>query len=467
MAGKVLAAHKNNDESPSPNPAAPRPMLNKEVKLDELSKYFHLPEKAVAKELGICLTSLKKLCRSYGITRWPFRKLKSLERTMRKVQTDADGIGPNGTNGEGENGKTSAGEVKRKPYTVGNKTVFLSDEELEVFKMTMGKDAYQELKPTPIATLEPSLFNNTTMAAASSALASVARGSAIAGSDHDSDSTAISAEVKGRSLSIVNWSTLWSQPQLKGKLLEPLNGVSLRVSPDGVVADLEFRTEETAQRALRICRMAETQALQSAGAGSSLLYQGQSILQGHSTTATAVPCDGAHASPPVSGVHALLSDGCMGGLQPPSTHAQHTFWTSFLSEGDRKNGVLSNKDGMNGHGHGHGDGEKKGPGTSKGIGALGDSLPSPPMTSTAIGLLLESGEKVSAPLSMGAPMGSFFSNLFHACADGEAQTNGNGKATPPSSSNSLSAFLQDGKEEKEAAGEVAESKDAVKKEGGK
>jgi len=63
------------------------PLLSKEVKLEELSKYFHLPEKAVAKELGICLTSLKKLCRSYGITRWPFRKLKSLERTMRKVQT--------------------------------------------------------------------------------------------------------------------------------------------------------------------------------------------------------------------------------------------------------------------------------------------------------------------------------------------------------------------------------------------
>ncbi|KAJ1482538.1 RWP-RK domain-containing protein, partial [Baffinella frigidus] len=63
---------------------------NRELKLEELSKYFHLPEKAVAKELGICLTSLKKLCRSYGITRWPFRKLKSLERTMRKVQDETE-----------------------------------------------------------------------------------------------------------------------------------------------------------------------------------------------------------------------------------------------------------------------------------------------------------------------------------------------------------------------------------------
>ena len=115
MAGKLLGAHKNGDDNESSNPAAPRPMLNKEVKLDELSKYFHLPEKAVAKELGICLTSLKKLCRSYGITRWPFRKLKSLERTMRKVQTENDGI--NGSvmgNGDvtGESTRSSAGEVK-------------------------------------------------------------------------------------------------------------------------------------------------------------------------------------------------------------------------------------------------------------------------------------------------------------------------------------------------------------------
>jgi hypothetical protein len=43
--------------------------------LESLSKYFTMPEKAVAKELGICLTSLKKMCRSYGITRWPFRKV--------------------------------------------------------------------------------------------------------------------------------------------------------------------------------------------------------------------------------------------------------------------------------------------------------------------------------------------------------------------------------------------------------
>jgi len=44
--------------------------------MEELTQYLHLPEKTVAKELGICLTSLKKLCRQHGITRWPYRKVR-------------------------------------------------------------------------------------------------------------------------------------------------------------------------------------------------------------------------------------------------------------------------------------------------------------------------------------------------------------------------------------------------------
>ena len=61
------------------------------VSIDELSQYLHLPEKAVAKELGICLTSLKKLCRQHGITRWPYRKLKSLDKKLAKAESGAGG----------------------------------------------------------------------------------------------------------------------------------------------------------------------------------------------------------------------------------------------------------------------------------------------------------------------------------------------------------------------------------------
>ena len=54
----------------------------KDFKLEELSKYFLLPETAVAKELGICLTSLKKICRSYGESRKVNQTLSKTPRTL-------------------------------------------------------------------------------------------------------------------------------------------------------------------------------------------------------------------------------------------------------------------------------------------------------------------------------------------------------------------------------------------------
>ena len=55
------------------------PMQNAaELSMQDLSKYFKMPEQAVAKALGICLTSLKKICRQNGINRWPYRKVHKL-----------------------------------------------------------------------------------------------------------------------------------------------------------------------------------------------------------------------------------------------------------------------------------------------------------------------------------------------------------------------------------------------------
>ena len=51
-----------------------------ELSMQELSKYFSMPEKAVAKQLGVCLTSLKKICRQNGINRWPYRKVRPVLR---------------------------------------------------------------------------------------------------------------------------------------------------------------------------------------------------------------------------------------------------------------------------------------------------------------------------------------------------------------------------------------------------
>jgi len=52
----------------------------------ELREYLHLPAKDVAKELGMCLTSLKKVCRQHGILRWPYRRLKMIDRKIQSLE---------------------------------------------------------------------------------------------------------------------------------------------------------------------------------------------------------------------------------------------------------------------------------------------------------------------------------------------------------------------------------------------
>jgi len=52
-----------------------------------LQKHFDVPMTEAAKRFGVCLTFFKKICRSHGIKRWPFRKLKSLQSKISDLQT--------------------------------------------------------------------------------------------------------------------------------------------------------------------------------------------------------------------------------------------------------------------------------------------------------------------------------------------------------------------------------------------
>jgi len=69
------------------------PNGHRKITAVELSRFFHMPERAVAKELGMCLTSLKKFCRQNGITRWPYRKLKSLDRRIARIEQNMQASG--------------------------------------------------------------------------------------------------------------------------------------------------------------------------------------------------------------------------------------------------------------------------------------------------------------------------------------------------------------------------------------
>ena len=46
-----------------------------DMSLHALSAYFDRPQKDAAKDIGFCVSSLKKLCRSHGLVRWPYRKV--------------------------------------------------------------------------------------------------------------------------------------------------------------------------------------------------------------------------------------------------------------------------------------------------------------------------------------------------------------------------------------------------------
>lgn len=54
--------------------------------VDELRKYFHLPIVEVAKQLGICTTLLKKVCRNNKIKRWPYRQIRSITKTIQSLE---------------------------------------------------------------------------------------------------------------------------------------------------------------------------------------------------------------------------------------------------------------------------------------------------------------------------------------------------------------------------------------------
>ncbi|DAZ95007.1 TPA: hypothetical protein N0F65_003633 [Lagenidium giganteum] len=61
-------------------------LVTKHISIDELREHFDRPIIDVAKDFGICITLMKKICRRNGIKRWPHRQIRSLSKSIASME---------------------------------------------------------------------------------------------------------------------------------------------------------------------------------------------------------------------------------------------------------------------------------------------------------------------------------------------------------------------------------------------